>query len=213
MGQFNWPSDRQGELWTKIVQAKLKNQLQVLKLYGHSTAELEKELAKVEFNDLSNREAVVARQYFPLLFDDEDFSRRDGAAINAGLDYGYAILLSMFNRTIVERGYLPQLGIHHHSNENQYNLASDLMEPFRPVIDYWVAAQSFNELTPDVKYGLIDALNLVIRYAGQEMLLRNAIEKFVGQCMAFLNGKKKRDFKIEMGFTDEVPNHALASHV
>ena len=56
-------------------------------------------------------------------------------AVNAALNYGYSILLSTVNRAIVTKGYLTQLGIHHRSTENQFNLGSDLMEPFRVLID------------------------------------------------------------------------------
>ena len=66
---------------------------------------------------------------------------------------------------------MTQLGIHHHSDENQFNLGSDLMECFRPVVDYWVSGQKFNELTPDIKYGLVDMLNVELNYNGKTMLL------------------------------------------
>lgn len=89
------------------------------------------------------------------LFDDQ-FARRDGDIINAALNYGYSLILSACNREIVAAGYLTQLGIHHHSNENQFNLGSDLMEPFCPFVDVWVREQNFNALSPDVKFDLID---------------------------------------------------------
>ena len=115
-------------------------------------------------------------------------------------------------REIVARGYLTNIGIHHHSNENQFNLGSDLMEPFRPVIDYWVANQNFTELTPDVKYGLIDSLNIELIYCNQHMLLRNAVSKYIGDCLQYLDGiKKELNFKME--FNHEVPNNALINHV
>lgn len=212
MQQINWDHDRREILWTKIIHEKIKNQIQVLNIYGHRTDELKNELEKLEINDLSNREAVVARKYFPLLFKNEKFSRRTGTAVNNALNYGYSILLSMFSREIVERGYLTYLGIHHKSNENQFNLASDLMEPFRPVIDYWVANQNFTELTPDVKYGLIDALNIEITYSNQKMLLRNAIGKYAGECFRYLDNELT-DFNFEMEFNHEVPNNALVNHV
>ncbi len=211
-GQFNWPQKQKELLWTKIVHEKIKNQIQVLKIYKHKTESLISELEKLEINDLTNREAVVARKYFPLLFEQEKFSRRNGSAVNAALDYGYSILLSMFDREIVERGYLTYLGIHHRSNENRFNLGSDLMEPFRPIIDYWVANQDFIELTPDVKYGLIDALNIEITYCEHHMLLRNAISKYVGDCLRYLNGQSKK-FELTMELNHEVPNNALINHV
>lgn len=210
--QFTWDQQRKEVLWTKIVFEKISNQIQVLDIYRHDTGEINEELNKLEVNDVSNREAVVARKYFPLLFENSKFSRRTGSAINAALDYGYSILLSMFNREIVERGYLTNLGIHHCSNENQFNLGSDLMEPFRPVIDYWVANQNFSELTPDIKYGLVDALNIGITYCNQHMLLRNAISKYVGDCLRYLDGRSK-SFDMKMEFSHEVPNNALINHV
>lgn len=210
--QFSWAAQRKEVLWTKVVHEKIANQIKVLEVYGHNTDQLVDELEKLEVNDLTNREAVVAKQYFPLLFENEKFSRRTGTAINAALDYGYSILLSMVNREIVSRGYLTHLGIHHRSNENQFNLGSDLMEPFRPVVDYWVANQNFTELTPDVKYGLIDALNVEITYGDQHMLLRNAVSKYIGECLQYLGGEKK-DLNFKMEFDHEVPNNALINHV
>ncbi|MBD5806795.1 type II CRISPR-associated endonuclease Cas1 [Limosilactobacillus walteri] len=210
--EFKWSQHLKEILWTKIVAAKLLNQLQVLDIYGHDISQLSDELNKLEINDETNREAVVARKYFPLLFENPKFSRRSMTAVNAALNYGYSILLSMVNRAIVAKGYLTCLGIHHRSNENQFNLGSDLMEPFRPIIDYWVANQNFSELTPDVKYGLIDALNLEITFNDKKMLLRNAITSYISQCLNYLSGKSK-EIKIEMKFNHEVPNNALINHV
>lgn len=67
--QFNWSSDRKAILWTKIVYQKIVNQIKVLQVYENDVAGLIDELDQIELNDLSNREAVVARKYFPLLFD------------------------------------------------------------------------------------------------------------------------------------------------
>ena len=190
--EFHWAKHRKEILWTKVVAAKIINQLQVLDIYGHDISPISDELNQLELNDETNREAVVARKYFPLLFENEKFSRRSMTAVNAALNYGYSILLSTINRAIVTKGYLTQLGIHHQNTENQFNLGSDLMEPFRPVIDYWVANQNFTELTPDVKFGLVDSLNLEITFNDKKMLVRNAINLYVSQCLNyFLNFKNK----------------------
>lgn len=210
--ELHWSQHLKELLWTKIVAAKLINQLQVLDIYGHDISSFTDQLNQLEINDSTNREAVVARKYFPILFEDNKFSRRSISAVNAALNYGYSVLLSMVNRSIVSKGYLTCLGIHHRSNENQFNLGSDLMEPFRPVIDYWVANQNFLELTPDVKYGLIDALNLEINFNGKKMLLRNALNSYISQCLNYLSGDVK-EIKIEMKFNHEVPNNALINHV
>ena len=210
--QFGWSEKVRELLWTKIIYQKIKNQIQVLEIYGHPVKEFENELDKLEINDLTNREATVARKYFPLLFENKKFSRRTGTAVNAALNYGYSILLSMVNREIVEKGYLTILGIHHRSNENQFNLGSDLMEPFRPVVDYWVANQNFTELTPDVKYGLVDALNIELIYCRKKTLLRNALSKYVSDYLNYLSGATK-EISLEMELNHEVPNNALINHV
>ena len=211
--QFNWDEHLKELLWTKIVSQKIKNQIAVLDNYHLNKDEVQSELDQLEINDESNREAIAARKYFMLLFD-KDFVRRDTSAINAALDYGYAILLSSFNREIAMNGYLTYFGIHHCSQENQFNLASDLMEPFRPFVDYWVKAhEKIKELTPDIKYGLVELLSLEIKFNGKKTLLTNAITVYVRECLKFLSGDSKELPEMEMSLTNEVPNNALNDNV
>ena len=211
--QFNWDEHLKEVLWTRIVSQKIKNQIAVLANYHLDKDEVQSELDQLEINDESNREAIAARKYFMLLFD-KDFVRRDTSAINAALDYGYAILLSSFNREIAMNGYLTYFGIHHCSQENQFNLASDLMEPFRPFVDYWVKAhEKIKELTPDIKYGLVELLSLEIKFNGKKTLLTNAITIYVRECLKFLNGESKKLPEMEMSLTNEVPNNALNDNV
>ena len=211
--QFNWDEHLKEVLWTRIVSQKIKNQIAVLANYHLDKDEVQSELDQLEINDESNREAIAARKYFMLLFD-KNFVRRDTSAINAALDYGYAILLSSFNREIVMNGYLTYFGIHHCSQENQFNLASDLMEPFRPFVDYWVKAHAkIKELTPDIKYGLVELLSLEIKFNGKKTLLTNAITVYVRECLKFLSGESKKLPEMEMSLTNEVPNNALNDNV
>ena len=211
--QFNWDEHLKEVLWTRIVSQKIKNQIAVLANYHLDKDEVQSELDQLEINDESNREAIAARKYFMLLFD-KNFVRRDTNAINAALDYGYAILLSSFNREIAMNGYLTYFGIHHCSQENQFNLASDLMEPFRPFVDYWVKAhEKIKELTPDIKYGLVELLSLEIKFNGKKTLLTNAITIYVRECLKFLSGESKKLPEMEMSLTNEVPNNALNDNV
>ena len=211
--QFNWDEHLKEVLWTKIVSQKIKNQIAVLANYHLNKDDVQSELDQLEINDESNREAIAARKYFMLLFD-KNFVRRDTSAVNAALDYGYAILLSSFNREIVMNGYLTYFGIHHCSQENQFNLASDLMEPFRPFVDYWVKAhERIKELTPDIKYGLVELLSLEIKFNGKKTLLTNAITVYVRECLKFLSGDSKELPEMEMSLTNEVPNNALNDNV
>ncbi|CAI2579601.1 CRISPR-associated endonuclease Cas1 [Apilactobacillus kunkeei] len=209
--QILWDDGRKEVLWTKIVTRKMLNQISVLYYKNFDgIQELESEIDKIEVGDTSNREAVVARKYFKLLYDNK-FNRRENNAINAALNYGYSILLSNFNREIVSSGFLTYIGIHHHSMENEFNLSSDLMEPFRPIIDYWVSFKKFDSLTPDVKYGLVEILNMEIKYNDKSMLVKTAINKYVNDCLDYLNTGKTNDLKVEL--INEVPNNAINDNV
>ncbi|WPC21594.1 type II CRISPR-associated endonuclease Cas1 [Pediococcus inopinatus] len=208
--QFNWDKERKISLWTKIVIQKITNQIYVAESLKIETQDLKDELAKLKVDDVTNREAVVARKYFSLLFESES-SRRDFSPVNAALNYGYAIILSAVNREIVTNGYLTQLGIHHHSQENNFNLGSDLMEPFRPIIDWWVKQKQFNEFTPDIKFGLVGLLDIEMKYNGENTILRNAISKHVTNCLKYLSGETD-NIKIEVEIS-EVSNNAINGHV
>lgn len=210
--QFTWDAKRKQILWTKIVNLKLKNQIAVLKNYKLDYQKVQNELDQLEVDDITNREAAAARKYFMILFG-KNFVRRNSSVINAALDYGYAILLSSFDREIAVNGYLSYIGIHHHSVENQFNLGSDLMEPFRPFVDYWVKAhEKITEFSPDIKYGLVELLSLEINLNGRKTLLTNAISDYVRDCLRFLSDEID-DFDMEMNITNEVPNNALNDNV
>ncbi|MHA8263632.1 type II CRISPR-associated endonuclease Cas1 [Lactobacillaceae bacterium Melli_B3] len=211
--QFYWNDKRKKLLWTKIVASKISNQIQVIEGLGGDADLLRHELDQLELNDHTNREAVVARKYFPMLFDQLQFSRHnDEDPINDALNYGYSILLANVNKKIVSDGYLTYLGIHHHSDNNAFNLGSDLMEPFRPIIDTWISYQSFTELTPKIKYGLVSLLNREILFNGKKTLLTNAISKHVHTCLQYLSNEKN-EVKIEVEFINEVSDYAINGHV
>lgn len=209
--QVNWSQQLKDTAWTAIVKAKIEMQIQCARYLDKSTIALEKELKKLEFADITNREAVIARQYFQLIYG-EKFIRNDANPINAALNYGYSILLSAINREIVANGYLTQFGIHHHNNASDFNLGSDLMEPFRPFIDGWVANQKFSELTADVKFGIVSILDLEIVYNNQKMILRNALTKHVQNCLNYMANPEK-DLIAEVVMTNEVSHYVLNNNV
>ena len=108
-----------------------------------------------------------------------EFSRSLDNNINAALNYGYVILLSAFVREIVANGYSTQLGIFHDNMFNHYNLACDLMEPFRPFIDYAVTRAELSEFGHSEKMKLVQALNRQIIIDGKTQYMTNAIKIFV----------------------------------
>ncbi|ETO40383.1 CRISPR-associated protein Cas1 [Fructilactobacillus florum 8D] len=209
--QFEWDENRKAMLWTWVVNAKIGMQIVVLERRKLETEALRYEAGKLEINDVTNREAVVARKYFPLLFE-TGFERRDFNPYNAALNYGYSLLLSLVNRTIVAAGSLTQLGIHHDNDENQFNLGSDLMEPFRPIIDWWVSEQEIKEMNPELKIGLVELFNLELKFNGKNTILRNAVKTHVGNCLKYLNGDSE-EVHIEVELGDEISSHAINGHV
>jgi len=125
-------------LWKQIVQFKISEQALTLKLLNKNSLPLERLARQVKGGDKENHEAQAAQKYWKLLMGN-DFRRRvDSGGVNALLNYGYSIVRAMIARAIVGSGLHPALGLHHHNQYNGLCLADDLMEPFRPWVDYCV---------------------------------------------------------------------------
>lgn len=164
-------------LWREIVVAKIKNQAKCLAYVRNNDVGLLPMTETVRSGDSGNVEATAAQKYFPALFG-SDFTRSNENGINAGLNYGYAILRGYMARCLTVYGFLPALGLHHRSELNNFNLADDLMEPFRPVIDLLVSTL-FDEntfLTPENKRMLFNCLNLDILFDGKHQSIAYAME-------------------------------------
>jgi CRISPR-associated protein Cas1 len=123
-----------GRLWQALVRAKIRNQAAVLGSCGGDPDALAAMAGRVQPGDPENVEARAARHYWGALFD--GFVREDGTDFrNAMLNYGYAVLRGGVARALVAAGLLPALGLHHASQLNAFNLADDVIEPFRPIVD------------------------------------------------------------------------------
>lgn len=180
--QMNMTEPMKKRLWQSIVKAKIQNQAICLRLTGH-TSEADTLLAMaghVRSGDSGNVEAAAAQLYFPALFG-QGFTRGEDNGINAGLNYGYAILRGCIARYLAVYGFLPPLGLHHRSTLNAFNLADDLIEPFRPVVDLLVSRSmsEADELTAPQKRLLFDCLNLDILSGTQHHSVSYAVERAV----------------------------------
>ena len=78
-------------------------------------------------------EALAAKEYFSLYH--KGLNRRVEDPINSRLNYGYAVVRSAIARKLVSTGFHPTFGIHHDSQLNAFNLADDLIEPYRAMVD------------------------------------------------------------------------------
>ena len=176
--QMQWRDETKDEIWRLIIAQKITNQKNYLQKRGFS-AEAEligSYIPDILPGDATNREGHSAKVYFNSLMPC-GISRRDGGFLNGCLNYGYAILLSCFNREIVASGYLTQFGIWHDNEFNQFNLSSDLMEPFRTIVDE--VAFSLPEGDKEFKRKMADILNFQISIDGKTTTLDLAVRTYV----------------------------------
>jgi len=153
--------------WAEVVKAKIKNQHFVLTAFGLDVAErLASHERRVRSGDPDNLEAQAAALYFPALFS-RGFNRAQESWTNGALDYGYAVMRGACARALVAHGMLPSIGLFHDSEQNAFNLADDLIEPYRPVVDLHVArhvrgaaSNSLFDLSASDKAALVSLLNV-----------------------------------------------------
>lgn len=186
--QIQWSRSIKEEVWTEIVREKIRQQKFLLKEKGRDKeAELLSEyIQELQWYDESNREGHAAKVYFNALFG-IGFSRSQDNYINAALNYGYSILLSAFNREIVANGYITQLGLFHDNMFNPFNFASDLMEPFRILIDRQVCSMRLEDFEHSEKMQLVNVLNGEVFMEGKRYVVLNAIKRYVKSVFDALN--------------------------
>jgi len=161
--QTKLPRTTRKRLWKQIVQHKIKEQALTLNLLNKDSKPLEHLAKQVKSGDKENHEAQAAQKYWRLLMGN-DFRRdpKSGEA-NALLNYGYAIVRAIIARAIVGSGLHPALGLHHHNQYNGLCLADDLMEPFRPWVDYrvyqMIEADKTLEVNRETKKNLLGLLS------------------------------------------------------
>lgn len=174
--QIEWDKEIKTAVWTEIVIEKIKKQKENLQFFNkEESILLQQYVEEIEFGDTTNREGHAAKVYFNALFG-KDFSRTEDTMTNAALNYGYSIILSAFNREIVANGYMTQFGLFHDNMFNQFNLASDLMEPFRIIIDRAVYRMRFSEFGSEEKMNLVNLLNDEVLIANRVETVNNAIK-------------------------------------
>ena len=149
-------------LWSEIVRSKLLHQASVLEAIGSPSAPLTALAKKVRSGDPDNIEAQGARRYWTLLFGADFHRDRNSDGTNALLNYGYTVLRAATARAIVAAGLHPTLGVHHSNEGNPMRLVDDLIEPFRPFMDWqvWRITKVMEKpsVTPETKRALVRVL-------------------------------------------------------
>jgi len=185
--QIAWEPDIKTSVWTEIVAEKIRQQAILLEeLDLRESGMLRHYLTELEYGDSTNREGHAAKVYFNALFG-MDFTRSEDNSLNAALNYGYSIILSCFTREITANGYITQLGLFHDNMFNPFNLASDLMEPFRPLVDRLVRKKKPVTFEHDDKMDLVKLLDDEVRINNRTEYVSNAIKVYTKSVFDALN--------------------------
>ena len=199
--QIQWSRNSKDTVWTEIVTEKIRKQKKLLEYQGKEESKLlDSYLQEIKWNDETNREGHAAKVYFNALFG-LDFTRTTDCSVNSALNYGYSIILSAFTREITANGYITQLGLFHDNMFNQFNLASDLMEPFRVLVDKEVLEMKFEEFEVDEKRRLVNILNHEVVIDGKVQYVNNAVKIYCKSVFDALNENDSsliRFYKVEL---------------
>ena len=90
-------------------------------------------MSEINAHNVDYIEAQAAKEYFS--FYHTGLNRRTDDPVNSRLNYGYAVVRSAIARSLAATGFHPTFGIHHDSQLNAFNLADDLIEPYRAIVD------------------------------------------------------------------------------
>lgn len=191
------------QLWSYIIKQKIQNQRKVIEMTSRDEftivklIEFEKE---VKSADKSNREGVAARIFFNGLYG-KYFVRRQNSSdeINSALNYGYTVLAANMSRMLAMYGFNTILGIHHVSMTNNFNLSYDLMEPFRPLVDYYIYNHLDDlsyPLPKELRIGLISLLQEPIRINDKIYRTEHAMEEVVLSFIKVLDEEDSRHISL-----------------
>ncbi len=179
-------------LWKQIISKKIENQSLVVSFTTNDETTIEKlkeYIKNIKVGDKDNKESIAARIFFVNLYG-EDFIRFGTSSITYALNYGYSIIHGAIVRILSFLGLNTCFGIWHESNLNAYNLASDLIEPFRPIVDYyvyWNIDRIFNPLDKETRMDLINLLNNTMLFDEKECTVEYCIKKTCESYLCCLN--------------------------
>lgn len=199
--QTEWTEETKKMVWTEIVTEKIRKQMGLLKFLKKEEYHLlEEYIEQIVPGDSTNREGHAAKVYFNALFGMK-FTRTADCPYNAALNYGYGLLLSACNREITANGYLTQLGLFHDNMFNQFNLGSDLMEPFRVLADMQVYKMKPEKFEHEEKMQMVDILNQEVTIDGKKNYLNNAIKIY---CRSVFDAVNEQDVSLIRFYGNEL---------
>lgn len=185
--QIKFKKQTKAVLWQQMIKAKINNQVALLQMCGKAESHQLESLAKsVNLGDSTNNEAKAAAIYFKALFG-VGFSRKiqifeneKMGTINAALNYGYAIVRGIIVRSLCASGLNPALGINHKNQFNAFNLADDMIEPYRTFVDSLVvqmyeSGELQESLSLENRVQLVEILNVSVMIENKLYPLSRAV--------------------------------------
>ncbi|MFV0531148.1 MAG: type II CRISPR-associated endonuclease Cas1 [Flavobacteriales bacterium] len=185
------------QLWKQTVEAKIKNQTEVLKQLETYYEPMLQYLDNVKSGDTTNMEGIAAQHYWKYLIAPDFLRERFGESPNQFFNFGYAVLRSIVARAVVETGLLPVLGIFHKNKYNPYCLADDMMEPYRPFVDLlvmkWLEENPQSEkLTKEFKAYLLQIATYDVKVEEKKRPLLVAVKSTVSSLYKCYTGEKRQ---------------------
>jgi CRISPR-associated protein Cas1 len=147
---------RRKNAWLQIIKSKVRSQAHTLDKLGDSDGSVRLMFLsdEVRSGDPSNVEAEAARFYWSRLFrasgkqdETESWNRdqNDEDIKNTFLNYAYTVLRGHSIRAVLSAGLSPTLGVFHKNRSNFFCLCDDIIETFRPAVDYTVATLDYRK--------------------------------------------------------------------
>lgn len=187
------------QLWQQTIAAKIENQAAMLAFRREENKLMLRLAENVKSGDSENAEAQAAVYYWKKVFPEFlNFRReRHGPTPNNLLNYGYAILRALVARSLVGSGLLPTLGIFHRNQYNAYCLADDIMEPYRPFVDFTVYQIIRNngtnlEMTPAMKKSLLQLPAMDVMMENKKTPLINAVQRTTASLAKCFEGSVRK---------------------
>jgi len=165
------------QLWKQTVECKIQNQLKVLEQLGKYAAPMYEYLKEVKSGDTTNMEGIAAQHYWKYLIDNNFLRDRFGDYPNPFFNFGYGVLLSIIARALVDTGLLLVLGIFHRNKYNPYCLASDIMEPYRPIVDLLV--MKWLQLHPEKQSLDKESKTFLLQIATQDVNIEKLVRPLI----------------------------------
>ncbi|EOT40739.1 type II CRISPR-associated endonuclease Cas1 [Enterococcus dispar] len=195
--QLTWDDAIKQLMWQNIVGQKISNQIQFAKYKGIDDNRLDIMIGmyqQLKPGDETNREGHVAKVYFNSLYGME-FTRDTDDLANIAMNYGYAVIRAAIARLTVGQGLMTMLGVFHCNEYNSFNLVDDLMEPFRPLMDYWIDKEilsQFNYLSYQSRLKIIEFLHQPMQYKSTKSTVDQVMLKYVNSFVKAMNDRNEK---------------------